>query len=186
MMKSLFKDIGNKKQDGYTLIELVFSIFLISIISYALLKLIFASNIFIKNEEDFSSKIFEIEFGLQYIVNELDSADILIINGNGNKFDDILGILIVKINDSSIEEKYSITTYINDRNQITRLNEKRKELPKKFYDLSKYGSNALLGDIVSFETEIDKNSKTLTLRIENEFEILEKKHYIRGKIYESK
>ena len=186
MMKFYFKHIIKKSLKGFTLIELVISIALISLMSTGLLNLVFTTNLMTKEIELISENQLKLEYGLNYIINEIDSADLIIAKDfSSTKYNDNnLGILLVNIDASSKNKKYSVTTYIYERKQLVRINQKYPVLHKRM-DLKDFsGNNPIIDELESFSSNYNEKNKTLKITLKNKFEELEKVHYIRGVIYD--
>ncbi len=187
MMKLYFKHIIKQKFKAFTLIEIVISVSLISLLSIGLLKIVFATNLLSKELELISENQLKLEYGLNYIINEIDSADLIIEkNFSSTKYKDNLGILLVKVDNTSKKEKYSVTTYVYDKKQLIRINEKYSVLHNRI-DLKDFnGNNPIIDNLESFDAHYNEINKVLKISLENEFEELEKIHFIRGVIYDFK
>ena len=184
-MKFYFKHIIKKSLKGFTLIELVISIALISLMSTGLLNLVFSTNLLTKEIELTSENQLKLDYGLNYIINEIDSADLIITKDfSSTKYKNILGILLVNIDTSSKDKKYSVTTYIYERKQLVRINQKYSVLHKRM-DLKDFsGNNPILDELESFSSNYNEKNKILKIILKNKYEELEKTHYIRGVIYD--
>lgn len=185
MIKYPYKITFNKKLKAYTLIELVLSIALISIISTGLLLMVFASNLLVTYQENSYDNQLKLEYGLNYMINEIDSADFIISQELlGVLPENSLDIFLVKVDKNSEKKKYSITTYIYNNKKIIRLNYKKAELPKKIDYNHFSGKNTLIDEIENFSSTYESDSKLLTIKIEDQFQEIIKSHYIRGVIHE--
>lgn len=165
---------------GYTVIELLLTIALISLLLTGLLNIVLVSNNFAKDLENSYENQLKLQYGLDFMINEIDSAD-YIIERNLPK---TIGILLVKFDENKKKEKYSITTYIFKQKQILRLNQKREVLQNNISLNDFKGGNVLIDSIESFNSVYNSDSKILTLSISNDIEEINIKHYIRGVIYE--
>ncbi len=168
------------KFKGYTVIELVLTIALISLLLSGLLNVVLVSNNFANDLENFYENQLKLQYGLDYLINEIDSADLII----EKNLPETIGILLVKVEENNKDSKYSITTYLFKQKQILRLNQKRSVLPDKIRINDFEGRNVLIDGIESFNSSYDNESKILSITISDSVEKIDKKHYIRGVIYE--
>lgn len=175
----LFSNLTTKFK-GYTVIELLLTIALISLLLTGLLNVVLTSNNFAKDLENSYENQLKLQYGLDFMINEIDSADFIIERNLPNTID----VLLVKFEENKVKEKYSITTYIFKQKQILRLNQKRKVLQNNISLNDFEGRNVLIDNIEFFNSSYDCDSKILSISISDDIEEINMKHYIRGVIYE--
>lgn len=164
------------------MIELVLSIFLMSIIAVAAFNILNSINELNNKFNEFEKNNENVNFGINYIKNEIDSSDYLIANDlRGEGF----GLILINIDEKSISKKYSITTYAYKEKSIFRYNYKEKKYTKKIKLNSFDGKNKIIGNVSKFESIYDNSNKLLKISIEVDDKTFDFAHYIRGTVYEN-
>lgn len=178
-MKQNYLYIMKLKTKGFLLIELIFSIALISVILTSLLYMVHTSTLGLNQmKKDYENSL-NVEFSLDYIFNEIDSADKIIVNNiYGISQKDQLGLMII----NKGENDYSITSYVLRDKNIYRVNFKSKGINNNysFFDFS--GRNSILENVDEFSCSINNENKLLMAKITSEDYTLEEYHKIRGVI----
>lgn len=172
-----------KKINGYTLIELIFAIALISIILFALTSVVFTSNLYYKSIEEKFEEEMNVDFALEYLINEINSADFLMIkNVSTVRGDSQLGLILVTFNKKTGKDKYSFTTYILRNKEVSRVNFKGSDINQPFYESNPHGRNSILGNVNSFSTNISEDNKSIIIKLSTENKDYTKVHSIRNVI----
>ena len=162
--------------------------FLISIILLAALNILISSLLLKNKALSNSNKVLDIEFGVEYILNEIENSHMLICSDNINT-SQWLGLVLVtdqSINGTKgLNDRYSYTTYILEDNNIKRANFKYGRLVSNIRLSNFYSPNIIIKNIEEFTGYYDTESNTLRLYIKDS----ENKEFIyyrliKGVVYE--
>lgn len=174
-----------KKTKGFTLVELVFGLGILSVIFLLISSFIFSSTKLSDKIISSNSLDSEIYYTADYIFSEIDKAD-YILEKNFINIASSKQLSIFIINKTSSE--YSVTSYTFDNKEIIRNNTKRNiigNINESEFNSSLFYSNVLASNIKDFSANYDSTNKILYLEITDERdEIFKYSHYIRGAIYE--
>lgn len=181
-MRQNYLYIMKKKIKGFMLVELVFSIALISFILISLTYVVHTSTIVSNKMEKEYENSLNLEFTIDYILSEIDSSDKIIIGYiNGISRKNQLGLVLLNYDSYS---KYSYTTYILKDKQIIRLNYKSNVLPNYFTFGSFNGRNPIIDNVNEFDCSYNSNNKMLNVNISSDNYSIKESHNIRGVIFD--
>lgn len=182
--------MSEKKIDGFSLIELTISIFLISTLLLSVISLFLNSNKVFEEIENNYEGSFNVYHSIDYIINEIDMADCVYIKN----IDEIssssqIGLIL----ENKVGKEFSYTTFILEDAQILRLNLKNNlKLNDLTYNLSYInfktfgGLNTIISSINKFEKEFieSEGSYSINIKISSENFEAERFHNIRGVVIE--
>lgn len=168
---------------GFTLIEVIIGIFLISLLSVALANSIFGLNLLTKNIESENETLISKNYGIDYIVNEIDSSQYAILMPisymDKNKW---IGFTLCKMDESSIKDKYTMITYgIKDRT-LYRYSFKSAALPRSLSLTNFDGINPILNEVETFSGSMSENKLIEVLISFTDSDEIITKHVFKGKI----
>lgn len=185
-MKEKKLSFYGKSNKAYTLLEMVITLFLISILFLLILRIGNLNNEITDFYHSNYKKVFEGKYCIEYISKEIESADeIANINILSNNENDNMGFLIINKEDSIYQYIYF---YLKD-GTVYRFSARSKEKPSYVlnFKFAEIGINAIMDDVKSINgSKIDKNRKLIDIELEffNFKEKFKKRIFFEGKIYD--
>lgn len=183
-MKWNLQFILKKKIKGVTLLELIISIGLTSLIILSLVNLMSSSTDLVEKLNEKNEVAIDLEFALDYMIQEIDSSDLIITEIPDWLSRDSLKIELVKTDENKQKLKYNQIVYMLNDDEIIRYTSKSSKISKNKRKSAYQGRNTLIKGVETFTTSFDKENKMLTLILETEDKKIERSHYIRGVYYE--
>lgn len=167
-MKLFFKKSLQKKTSGFSLIEVIISIFLISIIMLSVVNIIFITKRIEKNIIENNTVALDIDFAIEYIFNEVDRSHYILLDNNIQN--DWLGFVLITDNSKKkvpYNERFSYTTYLLKGQNLYRGNYKYNSLSNKFDIRSFHTPNIILKNIKNFKGEYDTENNRIKLTLKD-------------------
>lgn len=181
-MKPISKNI---KLAGYSLLELIIAVAIISLLSLAILNSVFGLNILTKNIDKENNIIIHQNYGIDYILNEIDRSEYIIYTPIQNIYKEKwIGFTICKVDEKSVKEKYNIITFALDGNSIKRYSFKTAKIPDKLY-LYYFKSNVILDNIDSFNGTLNIEKRLINIKLKmKDMDEISVNHIGKGQIYD--
>lgn len=186
-MKEKKLSFYGKLNDGYTLLEMVITLFLMSILFLLILRIGNLNNEITDFYHSNYKKVYEGKYCIEYISKEIESAD-EIANINillNNENDDNMGFLIINKEDLIYQYIY----FYLKNGTVYRFSARSEEKPSYALNLksAEIGINAIMDDVKSINgSKIDKNRKLIDIELEffNSKGKFKKRIFFEGKIYD--
>lgn len=166
-------------KSGFTLLELILWLAICSILSLSCISLVRYSNKLVQKANLEDEILLHGRFGLEYIKNEISSADYIIptykikgLDSNSVKAMDFIIVTLKNSNDKNTdqEQKYRYIAYFQNNNDIVRVSvESNSEIPPNWRSFK--GHNYLCSnvkDISKTKLDIDNNMIKLHILMEGE------------------
>lgn len=172
------------KLEGKILIEILISIFILSLVALACVNLL---NYGLKMQDEIektNSIIQDINGSISYILNEVDNADYIAQKNkyriNNSKW---LNLAIIKEDPTKISQRFNYITYTVNEDKILQRRSFTSQKKESYVDEAFFkSSNNLLEGVDQFDCSFDEKSMMLTIRIKlvDHKDIFVYEHYIKG------
>lgn len=174
------------KLSGFSFIELVLGTFVISILSLAILNSVFGLNILSRKINLMNDLLTKENYGLNYIVNEIDQSEyILSVPVSNITADKWIGFTLCKVNESSVEERYTLITYTLKNGEIYRNSFKTAKVPNRLSMNYFNGANMLLEGIEGFSGTFYEENLLIDIQLNlKSGDEINLSHHFKGAIYE--
>lgn len=172
--------IKNRKIRSFTLVEVIISTLILSIIALSSANVMGAFLKLEKKADLSGDNSIKNIFALNYIEKEIDSSEYLI---PSNNLEFKAGFILLQ-REIGLKRSYKYVTFAAKDRILNRLAYNGKKLITNLH-IERFAENKLLENIKAIEGNVDCESKLINLKLINmNDEIIEIKHYFRGKIIE--